>query len=119
MPIYEYDCPQCGDFTVLRPMAERDEPCACPYCDTQSARVILSAPGLATLPGSQRRAHETNERARHAPHREQVALHLDQLRIGLLPLRAVLAGRSRPDPGRDPADRSRGWLSGVPAGSRG
>lgn len=51
MPIYEYDCPQCGDFTVLRPMAERDEPCACPYCDTQSARVILSAPGHSLLAG--------------------------------------------------------------------
>lgn len=67
MPIYEYDCPHCGDFTVLRPMAERDQACACPYCDTASERVILSAPGLATLPGSQRRAHESNERSANAP----------------------------------------------------
>lgn len=67
MPIYEYDCPSCGDFTALRPMAERDTACACPYCQTLSVRVILSAPGLATLAGSQRRAIETNERASHAP----------------------------------------------------
>lgn len=67
MPIYEYDCPSCGDFTVLRPMAERDAACACPYCATPSARVILSAPGLTSMAGSQRRAHETNERSAHAP----------------------------------------------------
>lgn len=67
MPIYEYDCPHCGDFTLLRPMAQRDDPCNCPDCAAPSPRVILSAPGLATLAGGQRRAHETNERARHAP----------------------------------------------------
>ncbi len=67
MPIYEYDCPDCGDFTQLRPMAERDAPCTCPYCATPSTRVILSAPGLATLSGSQRRAIAANERSAHAP----------------------------------------------------
>ncbi|MDU4251048.1 zinc ribbon domain-containing protein [Pseudomonas sp.] len=67
MPIYEYDCPNCGDFTLLRPMSERDQPCACPCCETQSVRAIFSPPGLATLPGSQRRANEANERSRHAP----------------------------------------------------
>ncbi|CAD5107477.1 FmdB family zinc ribbon protein [Zestomonas carbonaria] len=67
MPIYEYDCPDCGDFTLLRPMAERDQPCACPYCDNASGRVILSAPGLATMPGNQRRARDANERSAHAP----------------------------------------------------
>ena len=67
MPIYEYDCAGCGDFSVLRPMAERDQPCACPACGAAATRVILSAPGLATLAGSQRRAHETNERSAHAP----------------------------------------------------
>jgi len=69
MPIYEYDCPHCGDFTLLRPMAQRDDPCACPDCAAPSPRVILTAPGLATLSGGQRRAQETNERARHAPQR--------------------------------------------------
>lgn len=67
MPIYEYDCAQCGDFSLLRPMADRDQPCACPGCTGESTRVILSAPGLATMAGSQRRAIETNERAAHAP----------------------------------------------------
>ena len=67
MPIYEYDCADCGDFTQLRPMADRDQACACPYCGGVSQRVILSAPGLATMAGSQRRAHAANERSANAP----------------------------------------------------
>jgi putative FmdB family regulatory protein len=67
MPIYEYDCATCGDFTQLRPMAERDQPCGCPWCDGESVRVILTAPGLATMSGSQRSAIATNERSANAP----------------------------------------------------
>jgi len=67
MPIYEYDCPECGDFTALRRMSEGSEPCPCPACGTPSRRVILSAPGLATMPGHLRSAHATNEQSRHAP----------------------------------------------------
>ncbi|MFI8690778.1 zinc ribbon domain-containing protein [Stutzerimonas kunmingensis] len=67
MPIYEYDCDACGDFTALRPMSVRSEPCDCPACGTPSPRVIRTAPGLATMAGSTRAAHETNERASHAP----------------------------------------------------
>ena len=67
MPIYEYDCPTCGDFTALRRMDARNEPCACPTCQLQSVRVILSAPGLATMAGNTRRGIEINERASHEP----------------------------------------------------
>ncbi|PTQ68272.1 FmdB family zinc ribbon protein [Pseudomonas sp. GV071] len=67
MPIYEYDCADCGGFTLLRPMADRDEPCHCPACGSTSKRVILSAPCLSTMAGSQRRAHAANERSAHAP----------------------------------------------------
>jgi putative FmdB family regulatory protein len=67
MPIYEYDCQLCGDFTALRSMADREQPCACPACGSASPRVILSAPGLATMAGAQRSAHAANERSAHAP----------------------------------------------------
>lgn len=67
MPIYEYDCEHCGDFTALRPMARRDEPCACPHCAGPTRRVILSAPALATMAGNTRRGIEINERSAHAP----------------------------------------------------
>ena len=32
MPTYEYECPDCGPFTDVRPMAEYDQPQACPDC---------------------------------------------------------------------------------------
>ncbi|MFC3606816.1 FmdB family zinc ribbon protein [Stutzerimonas tarimensis] len=67
MPLYEYDCPTCGDFTLLRPMAEREQPCTCPACGSMGERVIRSAPGLATLAGSTRKAHAINEQSAHAP----------------------------------------------------
>ncbi len=62
MPIYEYAA-RVRRLHRAAADGRARRPCACPYCDTASARVILSAPGLATLPGNQRRAHETNERA--------------------------------------------------------
>lgn len=72
MPTYEYDCPHCGPFDALRPMARRDDALACPGCGTAAARVMLSAPALAGTGGSAaagaRRASARNERAAHAPH---------------------------------------------------
>ena len=67
MPIYEYDCPTCGDFTALCKMDARNEPCACPICAVASPRVILTAPGLSTLASNTRKGIEINERASHAP----------------------------------------------------
>lgn len=67
MPTYDYQCPQCGPFETLRPMAQRNEACACPECGAQSARALLSAPRLSAVSGAVRHAHETNERAANAP----------------------------------------------------
>lgn len=67
MPTYEYACPGCGGFEALRPLAQRNEPAACPDCGTDAPRVFASAPRLALLDGSTRRAHAVNERARHEP----------------------------------------------------
>ena len=44
MPTYEYFCEDCGDFSALRPMSARNEPCACPHCGAEAYRVMLSAP---------------------------------------------------------------------------
>ena len=67
MPIYEYDCPSCGDFTALRPMSQCREDGQCPGCGAASARVFRSTPNFSAVSGATRRAHETNERASHAP----------------------------------------------------
>lgn len=67
MPIYEYFCENCGDFSALRSMSERNEPCPCPRCGAESDRILLSAPMLATMDGAARRARATNERSANAP----------------------------------------------------
>lgn len=69
MPVYEYLCNDCGPFTNMRPMAECDEPDACPRCDEAAPRVILTAPAFFCMPAATRKAHAVNERSRHAPKR--------------------------------------------------
>jgi putative FmdB family regulatory protein len=67
MPTYDYECLECGGFDAFRSMSVRNEPTACPHCATLSPRVFASAPRLACVSPENRRAHETNERARYAP----------------------------------------------------
>ena len=67
MPVYEYLCTDHGVFEALRPMSQYDQPCPCPDCGAGAARVMLSVPNVSGLDRSVRRAHETNERASHAP----------------------------------------------------
>ncbi len=67
MPTYDYDCPRCGGFALLQPLAARNDPTDCPDCGTASARVVACAPHLAALGPDTRRALEINERARHEP----------------------------------------------------
>jgi putative FmdB family regulatory protein len=53
MPVYDYDCTDCGSFEVVRHIAERDDPAACPQCGASAARVTIAAPsvGGASLSG--------------------------------------------------------------------
>lgn len=69
MPTYDYACGRCGGFDAFRTLAQRNDPAACPDCGTPSPRVFASAPRLALMEGTTRRALETNERARHEPRR--------------------------------------------------
>lgn len=67
MPMYDYECPNCGDFTDLRPMAEYSLPQPCPVCGTLSARVMRMAPAFSSLSAATRTAHATNERSADRP----------------------------------------------------
>ena len=62
MPIYDYECVSCGPFTVLRPMAEFRDPCACPACGIEVPREFLSAPGIAGMDPARRSAFAAHER---------------------------------------------------------
>jgi len=67
MPYYDYLCESCGPFTLTRPMAEAALPQPCPDCSKAAPRAFLRAPAMAMMNGARRRAHETNEKSRHAP----------------------------------------------------
>lgn len=67
MPVYDYHCPDCGTFEVMRRMENRDAPAVCPHCGLTAGRVMLATPSLPSMAKDTRRAMETNERARHEP----------------------------------------------------
>jgi len=69
MPTYEYDCPRCGPFEAVRPMAEFQAPQPCAGCGSTAPRVLLSAPRLSGMDAGRRDAHATNERSASAPKR--------------------------------------------------
>jgi putative FmdB family regulatory protein len=75
MPLYDYHCPDCGEFRAWRPMREAGDPADCPECSRAATRVMV-APNLALVAGHTRVAHQRNERSAHEPRvmsREQLA----------------------------------------------
>lgn len=67
MPVYDYGCAECGNFTVFRPMAEYQLPHPCPGCGASADRVMLTVPAFANMDSGRRSAMATNERSAHAP----------------------------------------------------
>lgn len=52
MPIYDYECADCGAFEVMRRIAERDDPVDCPQCSGAVERIHTGAPMLASSDGN-------------------------------------------------------------------
>jgi len=67
MPVYDYKCSEHGVFNELASLADAGLPCACPQCAQLSPRVIVLPPELLDMDSQHRKAHATNERARHEP----------------------------------------------------
>ncbi|MCM3606378.1 FmdB family zinc ribbon protein [Cupriavidus pauculus] len=67
MPTYDYRCHDCGTFTVMRAMAQRDDPALCPDCGMAACRALVAAPALGRLSAAAHAAHATNERSAAAP----------------------------------------------------
>ncbi|HEX2840040.1 zinc ribbon domain-containing protein [Hyphomicrobium sp.] len=67
MPVYDYECACHGVFSAIRPMSEYNKPSPCPDCSEMAPRVLISAPYMSTIGASVRQAHDSNERAKHAP----------------------------------------------------
>ena len=69
MPLYEYQCDDCGPFEARAPMAECARSAACPKCSAPARRVLLTAPRIAGMSAHRREAHELNERSADSPKR--------------------------------------------------
>jgi putative FmdB family regulatory protein len=46
MPVYDYECADCGAFETTRRIAERDDPATCPNCGAHAPRVTIGAPSF-------------------------------------------------------------------------
>ncbi len=68
MPVYEFQCAAHGTTNVLRSIAERDLPVACPACGANAVR-LTSAPRLTLMSQTNREAWARNERSAHEPRR--------------------------------------------------
>jgi len=66
MPVYDFSCPECGDFRALLTIDERNDPTPCPDCSRVGQRLIL-APNLALMNPIKRKATAINEKSRHEP----------------------------------------------------
>ena len=74
MPLYHYICGDCSEFTEWRPMSEAGQPVSCPHCGRSAPRAV-SAPHLAVMDTSRRKARAIEERSADEPRvvrREQV-----------------------------------------------
>lgn len=66
MPIYDFNCGDCGEFRAMLPISRRHDPIACPDCSRTAVRLV-TAPHLATMSPMVRKASAINERSRHEP----------------------------------------------------
>ncbi|MDH0093056.1 zinc ribbon domain-containing protein [Achromobacter mucicolens] len=67
MPMYDYACADCGEFAVLRPLAQWRDPAPCPRCGALSGRIVAGAPAVSALSSATNRAHAANERSANEP----------------------------------------------------
>ena len=66
MPLYEYECGQCGVFTAMNKISASNQPAECETCGELSRRII-SVPHYALMGKAVRIAHQRNEQSAHEP----------------------------------------------------
>lgn len=66
MPMYDYQCGECGSFMGWAPMSQAMMAIPCPLCSKPGQRVI-SAPNITRMKADARKAMARNERAAHEP----------------------------------------------------
>lgn len=66
MPTYDFTCPSCGHFTLVRPMQQASASTPCPQCGT-TARRIYGSPALRNIAPGLRRALDAAEASADQP----------------------------------------------------
>ena len=66
MPVYEYNCVNCGKFTNIRPMALSTNASPCISCGALSNRA-LATPIMYSMSAERKKAFQTNERSSNEP----------------------------------------------------
>lgn len=66
MATYEYRCPDCGPFDLVRPIGTAPTDASCPACSAPSIRVF-SAPALTQTPRALRSLRQAEEASADAP----------------------------------------------------
>jgi putative FmdB family regulatory protein len=66
MATYEYRCPDCGPFDLVRPIGTAPKDPPCPACSSPSARVF-SSPALAQTPRAVSSLRQAEEASADAP----------------------------------------------------
>ena len=107
MPTYDYECELCGPFTAMRPMAQFQDPCACPECGDGAPRTFLSAPAIASSDLRRRGAFAAIE-ASATDQRRAAAAHPADCGCCMrrLPLPGALAAGGRVFTAHGPSQRS-------------
>jgi putative FmdB family regulatory protein len=105
MPTYDYACDACGEFSALRPLAQRRDPVDCPVCGQASPRTLGGAPALGALSSAINRARTQNERSANEPR---------STRSGHGMNCGCCAGAKRPGKTRVAADGSKAFSNSRP-----
>ena len=66
MPIYDFDCGDCGGFEQRRPFAEASDPTTCPSCGKE-ARRVYSMPSTRKMPAGLSKAMDRAEGSAYEP----------------------------------------------------
>jgi putative FmdB family regulatory protein len=66
MPLYDYECEQCGPIREWGNIEDASKRIVCAACGSQASRVI-SAPNLALMAATIRTVHARNEHSSHEP----------------------------------------------------
>lgn len=59
MPLYEYRCHNCGEFTALRSLSDYNAPMLCPECNAVAVKIV-SVPNINLNSGSLSAIAKTN-----------------------------------------------------------